>query len=55
MVLSDINHGDPADRFNKITWEKINQDALRQTWSISKDSGVTWSIVFDGEYKRRKQ
>ncbi|MBC8343045.1 MAG: DUF1579 family protein [Bacteroidetes bacterium] len=54
MVLNDTEYVDPSSGFNKIVWEKLNDNTLRQTWSISKDNGQNWIILFDGEYKRRQ-
>ena len=54
MVMEDMEHGDPQKGLNKISWEMLNRETVRQTWSISKDGGKTWSVVFDGEYKKRK-
>lgn len=53
MVLSDLEGGDPEKGFNKITWEKLDDQKVRQSWSISYDQGKTWSPVFDGEYRRK--
>jgi lactoylglutathione lyase len=54
MVLEDVDHGDASAGFNRIAWEKTNHNSVRQTWSVSQDSGLTWSVVFDGEYKMKK-
>ncbi|MGD2034798.1 MAG: hypothetical protein PVF73_07070 [Bacteroidales bacterium] len=54
MVLDDVENGDPEKGLNRIVWEKLGDNRVRQTWSISKDNGKTWTVVFDGEYKRRQ-
>jgi len=53
MVLNDVENGDANRGLNKIIWGKMKNNSVRQTWSISKDGGKTWVVVFDGEYKRR--
>lgn len=53
MVLNDVETGDSNDRLNKVVWEKLDENRVRQTWSISRDGGKTWTVIFDGEYKRR--
>ena len=53
MILTDLEYGDPEKGLNKIVWEKLDKDRVRQTWSVSKDNGKTWKVVFDGEYRRK--
>ena len=53
MVMTDTETGDAEKGFNRIVWEKLAENRVRQTWTISKDKGKTWISVFDGEYKRR--
>lgn len=55
MVLDDVDNGDASAGFNRIAWEKMSNNSVRQTWSVSQDSGQTWSVVFDGEYRMKKQ
>ena len=52
MTLDDVGYDTTQIRNNKISWQKIDQDTVRQTWSISNDGGATWSVVFDGEYRK---
>jgi len=52
MVLDDVARGDPDKGLNKVVWEKLDENTVRQTWSVSKDNGKTWTVIFDGEYKR---
>jgi hypothetical protein len=54
MVLEDVKTGNKGDGFNKIVWEKLPDGSVRQTWSVSQDGGLSWSVVFDGEYKARR-
>jgi len=54
MVLDDVEHGDRDKGLNRIVWELLKSNTVRQTWSISKDGGLSWSVVFDGEYKPKK-
>jgi len=54
MVLDDVENGKTSAGLNRIAWEKINNNSVRQTWSVSQDSGLSWSVVFDGEYTMKK-
>jgi hypothetical protein len=45
-------HGGPWDR-HRITWTPSRDRAeVRQLWETSQDGGVTWSVAFDGRYRR---
>ena len=56
MVLEGAtpNEADPArtDR-NRITWTPSDDGAeVRQLWEVSADDGATWTVAFDGRYRR---
>lgn len=55
MILSDEISGDPKQGMNQITWEKLANGTIRQTWNLSKDNGKTWTVLFDGEYRKSKE
>jgi hypothetical protein len=40
---------------NRVTWSVVNNNPnqVRQYWEVSSDAGKTWSVDFDGLYKRR--
>ena len=38
---------------NRIVWTPEPDGRVRQTWSVSRDSGRTWQVGFDGWYRRR--
>ncbi len=38
---------------NRITWEELAPDSVRQVWDASSDGGKTWQRQFDGLYVRR--
>lgn len=38
---------------NRVTWQALPEDRVRQHWEASEDGGVTWRTVFDGYYKKR--
>jgi hypothetical protein len=52
MVMNDALYGDAQRGLNQIVWEPMRNGSVRQTWSLSKDGGKSWTIVFDGEYRR---
>jgi hypothetical protein len=54
MVMNDAMHGEAQKVLNQIVWEPMENGSVRQTWSVSKDGGKNWTVVFDGEYRKRK-
>ena len=38
----------------RVTWTPLPDGRVRQRWESSNDGGVTWSVVFDGFYSKRK-
>ncbi|MGD2068841.1 MAG: hypothetical protein PVI57_09245 [Gemmatimonadota bacterium] len=55
MVLEGRTVGaDGAESMHRITWSRIDGDSdrVRQLWETSRDGGETWSVAFDGEYRR---
>ena len=54
MVLDDAQYGDAKKGLNQIVWEKMKNGSVRQTWNLSIDGGKTWTVLFDGEYKKSK-
>lgn len=57
MVLEGQTAGQEGQKaFQRITWSIVdgNPDRVRQLWESSTDDGVTWTVVFDGLYQRRK-
>jgi hypothetical protein len=43
--------GKPARQ--RITWQKLADGRVRQTWESSVEGSATWSTVFDGYYSPR--
>ena len=43
-----------ARLMNRITWHKIDDDHVRQSWDQSSDGESTWAAVFLGVYARKK-
>jgi hypothetical protein len=41
----------------RITWTRVTDDPegaeVRQVWESSEDDGATWTVAFDGRYRRR--
>jgi hypothetical protein len=45
---------DPSKKVRqRITWERLGPDKVRQVWTSSKDGGQTWETAFDGIYVRQ--
>ncbi len=38
----------------KLTFFRLSPDHVRQLWEQSTDEGKTWTVVFDGDYLRKK-
>jgi len=53
MVLEGpTDSGDTAQR-HRITWTpSASGDEVRQFWESSDDDGATWTVAFDGRYRR---
>lgn len=55
MILKTAVKQTPSGpKITRITWEKIDNDHVRQHVEGSTDDGKTWSTEFDGRYARRK-
>ncbi len=37
----------------RITWTPNSDGSVRQLWESSGDDGKTWTIAFDGQYRRK--
>lgn len=37
---------------HRITWTPLPDGEVRQLWETSQDDGATWSVGFDGRYRR---
>lgn len=54
MVLSgETRDTTGAPVLNRITWQETGPGAVRQLWETSADGGKTWSVTFDGRYRKR--
>ena len=54
MILSGETRDSAGARvLNRITWQETAPGAVRQLWETSKDGGRTWSVAFDGRYRKR--
>lgn len=38
----------------RIRWTPLPDGRVRQLWASSADKGRTWSVAFDGTYRRRR-
>lgn len=39
---------------DRLTFSLLEEGNVRQLWERSADGGATWSVLFDGEYRRRQ-
>ena len=53
MVLSGRRSGSRG-MLNRIVWQKLEGDRLRQRWEQSTDDGRNWTVLFEGIYTRKK-
>lgn len=54
MVLSGETPGPNAPIRQRITWFDNGDGTVRQLWETSRDGGVTWSVAFDGLYRKKE-
>jgi hypothetical protein len=43
------------ERHDRITWTRNADGTVGQLWELSTDGGTTWSVLFDGTYRRKTQ
>jgi len=54
MVLSGETRDTGGTRvLNRITWNETEPGLVRQLWETSSDGGKSWSVAFDGRYRKR--
>jgi hypothetical protein len=53
MMESDSVDADGVRRLTRMTWTDLGADKVRQLWEQSTDGGKTWTVSFDGEYRRQ--
>jgi hypothetical protein len=59
MVLESLAPGEggtPTAERQRITWTRVSDPdgaEVRQLWESSNDGGATWTVAFDGWYRRR--
>jgi hypothetical protein len=55
MILSGESRDSSGVRvLNRITWQETAPGAVRQLWETSRDGGGTWTVAFDGRYRKRR-
>jgi hypothetical protein len=54
MVLGGITPSPQGGTVtDRITWEPVSGEGVRQLWEQSSDHSKSWAVVFDGRYVRR--
>ena len=53
MVMTSHPDTLPAIGMNRATWRPLPDGGVRQTFESSTDGGKTWTMSFDGYYKKR--
>ena len=53
MTMTGVGGGPKGTSLNRITWTALPDDQVRQKWETSADDGKTWTVVFEGLYRRR--
>ena len=43
-----------SSMLNRIVWQKMEGDKIRQRWEQSADDGKNWTLLFEGIYSRKK-
>ncbi len=52
MVLEGTSTSDGKTAVDRITWTPNADGTVRQLWEKSTDDRQTWSVAFDGRYRR---
>ena len=52
MVLSGMRVSDGQAVADRITWTPNDDGTVRQVWDQTTDGGQTWTVVFDGMYRK---
>ena len=53
MVMSGESVGPTGPVVDRITWHNKKDGTVRQVWEKSTDGGKTWTVAFDGLYRRK--
>lgn len=53
MVLEGASTSDGKATIDRITWTPNADGSVRQFWEQSTDGGATWSVAFDGLYRKQ--
>ena len=54
MVMTSHPDTLPSIPLTRATWRPLAEGGLRQTFESSSDDGKTWTVSFDGFYKKTK-
>lgn len=54
VLVGDRPTPDGGTVIDRVSWEPIEADRVRQLWESSSDGGQTWTLQFDGLYARRR-
>jgi len=55
LLVGERPGADGQTVLNRIAWEALSPDSVRQVWDVSSDGGETWTVQFDGLYLRNGQ
>jgi len=55
MILVNIMETNDGSIGNRITWTNHEDGTVQQVWEQSSDVGESWSKIFDGTYKKKKE
>jgi hypothetical protein len=53
MVLTGEQKDSSGTTLQRITWSPSDHGEVRQLWEASSDGGKTWSVQFDGRYRKK--
>lgn len=53
VMYSNKNKGDSGFIQNKTTWIPLEDGRVQHIWEVTKDTGKTWVVVFEGFYQIR--
>ena len=56
MIVTTNNEKqtDGTMKVQRITFTKLDENRVRQLGETSADNGITWTVAYDLEYRRKK-
>jgi len=53
ILVGEKRDSGGAKRLERITWQETAPGEVRQLWDSSTDGGTSWTVQFDGRYRKK--